>query len=459
MENYVNIIFLFLLGILGYLIVLKHGNMLLVSLELRVLYYISKFIAYLFSKGENGLKIFTNLYTFLIINIRIRILVYYFVIIFSYNLIMLLLLGLSDIVLYNSVIAHAESPILAMPLSANKEFQKEFLVLFTDLKNMGLSEAEAKNLVMQLNNKYGHFYSLLESRTFISSSNLSKFKNEIYLQIKPFSKRFSTEDLNIILLDWTRWFEKVYNIPLKYHYFADIGISQRKCMFEQIHNHSMLSEPQTIKVLFEQLRNELLVLGLNKILAYNVQRDLTGFYNTFIIKSRGVSLVDRNILFLEFMDSVGNYLTEITKNYKFDKFQYFAFQVHIKSLSLIFLDISYLYEFTALVSDVYADDFYTYRMYRELESLFFCKYKLSLTNSWTVQDEKDLFIAVKKAYFYNVSADTRRSENFYTDFERRVSEFFKNYYLDNNIISLKSKFFTVDKGHYAYKLFYKRIYR
>jgi hypothetical protein len=107
----------------------------------------------------------------------------------------------SDLLLYILPVLHAEGT--AIPLSTSPELQKDFLVLFKGLKDSGLTEIQAKDFVLKLNQKYRSFYLLLENSKFISRSELLKFRNDIYLLVGPYSKVFSTEKLNSMLFDCT----------------------------------------------------------------------------------------------------------------------------------------------------------------------------------------------------------------------------------------------------------------
>lgn len=432
----------------------------LVLLEIKAVYNISKLFHLLLLRFTNSkivlVNLFINLYTFWVLNIKLRLILYYLVGILFYNVGILSLNIVSDLLLYILPVLHAEGT--AIPLSTSPELQKDFLFLFKGLKDSGLTEIQAKDFILKLNQKYRSFYLLLENSRFISRSELLKFRNDIYLLVGPYSKVFSTEKLNSMLFDCTLWFEKVYNIPSKYCYFSEVGIPERQCMFQLVNSHCILIQYSTFRLLFQTFRNELLYLGVDEVLAYRIERDLEALLDSFIIKIKHASFSDKDVLYADFMNSVGSYLTDITKNHKFDNFQRFALGVHIKSVYLIFLDISYMFDFSSLISNIYCDGFYTCRMYKELESLFFSKHCLVAKNAWTAQDEQDLLITIKKVYFYNASADTRRSDDLYAEFEKKVIKFFNDYYNGKDAPYWKFSFFKIDKKHYAYKLFYKRVY-
>lgn len=82
--------------------------MLLVSFELFIIYSFSRFLSLVLMKRVNSLNLFINIYVFLLINIRLRIVIYYFFLVFSYNLMLFSLTIFIDLFMLYLPVAHAE---------------------------------------------------------------------------------------------------------------------------------------------------------------------------------------------------------------------------------------------------------------------------------------------------------------------------------------------------------------
>lgn len=98
--------------IFKYSIVRKHVIMLLVSLECHFVYFISMLfkilVTYIMNKEVSFILVFVNLYSLLVLNARLRLLICYIFLIFSYNM-LFLVIGISlDILSVNIPLAYAE---------------------------------------------------------------------------------------------------------------------------------------------------------------------------------------------------------------------------------------------------------------------------------------------------------------------------------------------------------------
>jgi hypothetical protein len=258
------------------------------------------------------------------------------------------------------------------PIESTEDFPK----LLEVLKASGLTEIQAKDFIIRLNEKYRQFFLLINKNEVISNKVLLKFQKDIYFLTKPFTKNLSMEQLNVILFESTSLFDKFYFIPLKYQYSFQIITFQLKDMLNDIQDFSFLKYPNLFQILFEKFSNGLVAAHMNQVLAHKIYIDLCVILEKFIETSENVSPTEKVILYYDFMESVGKYLDYVSQNYKMDSFLKFIFKSYSNNLYLIFNDVGHLYKFSLLISDVHYSQSHTFRMFNDLQALFYCKHNL-----------------------------------------------------------------------------------
>ncbi len=375
---------------------------------------------------------------------------------------LLLLLCYICLILVNALftfpVAYAEFGTIKLtqlpePLDCNHDFN----ILLQKLNSAGLTEIQSKAFLSRLNEKYRHFYLTLDKNESISDKFLLKFHKDIFKQTKPFTKNLTMKQLNIIIFESTLWFDNIYSIPEQYQYSSQLVLFQRKEMLYDIQWFSLVKYPHKIQILLDKFRDSLIALHINNFLVHKISTELSVILNTFIENSKDLSPQDRIILYYNFIESISNYLDNISRTYYMDNFVKFFFKSYSNNLSLIFHNIGFLYKFNSLIADIHYSHNHTFHMFNELQSLFYYKYELVSKNLWTSQDQQVLLDTMKYLFFKNSSVDKNRID-IYLQYEPKFIEFFEEYCSTKNSAFWQYEIKPFRKHYYPYKLFNRRIY-
>mgnify|MGYP001806621522 CR=1 FL=1 len=91
-------------------------------------------------------------------------------------------------------------------------------------------------------------------------------------------------------------------------------------MLYDIQWFSLVKYPHKIQILLDKFRDSLIALHINNFLVHKISTELSVILNTFIENSKDLSPQDRIILYYNFIESISNYLDNISRTYYMDNF-------------------------------------------------------------------------------------------------------------------------------------------